>query len=260
MNKKDVYEKLIGDVEDYKGIVYLVCCIGVEYDYDIVSHSIKYYKKLGVDKFLFVLNTENKNSEKLIEVQNILREYSIEEEEVWIGEFEDFSKKERIERIIKKNAAPEDWVVEIDADEFQEYYVDLRKFISYCEKMNYDCVCGNLVDRLTENGELIDINDDTNIWEAFPVKTSLEDLGYANYNKILLRKAYVDTYGGHHHPSDPLSCKICRCNFPVYHFKWRGALLENHKNRLVIFKKLGFIHWKHSKIIIDRYRKNGNFK
>ena len=259
MKKKDVYEKSMGNVKPYQGTIYLICCVGVEYDYDIVSHSIKYYKELGVDEFLFVLNTEDENSEKLIEVQNILKEHGIKEKEVWIGEFEDHTKKDNMERVVYKNTNLEDWVVTIDVDEFHKYYVDLRKFIGYCEKMDYICATGELVDRLTETGEITDINENSDIWKTFPVKTNIRYWNATTYFKVLIRKANVDVSTGHHMAININPARICRINMEVHHFKWRGDVLQKHKDRARIFGKRRDLDWDAAQRIIDRYRKNGNF-
>jgi hypothetical protein len=259
--KKEIYEKIIGDVESYKDNIYLVCCIGVEFDYDIVSHFIKYYKELGVDKFLLILNTVDKNSEKLKYVQNILRKYNIKEEMVWIGDFRDEIKTHNMAQVVSKNTNLEDWVVTVDVDEFQKYYVDLRKFISYCEKKNYHCVMGNFVDRLTKNGKIVDINEDTNIWEVFPIETNMNYWNDTIYTKVLLSKAYAEVSKGHHFlVCDSSSGKYFPSKLEVHHFKWRGSILDKLRCRIEWYKKYGSDRGGADKRTIRRYRNRGTFQ
>jgi hypothetical protein len=229
-------------MEDYQGVIYLVCCIGVEYDYDIVLHFVKHYKEIGVDKFLLILNTEDENSEKLKYVQNILRKYDIKEEVIWIGDFQDTIKTQHMKQVVLDNANLEDWIVIADVDEFQKYYMDLRKLISYCDKMNYNCVMGEFVDRLTESGKIVDINEDINIWEVFPIKTSMKYWNDTEYSKVLLKKAYVEVEEGHHCPVDDKSCSYFPSLLEVHHFKWRGKILDKLKYRIEMYEK--YDHWK----------------
>jgi hypothetical protein len=264
LNKNIIYKKIIGDVKPYRGIIYLVCCIGVEYDYDIVPHTVKYYKELGVDRFLFILNTEDENSERLKYVQNILRKYNIKEEMVWIGEFNDQIKTHNMEQLVMENTNSEDWVVTIDIDEFQKYYMDLRKFISYCEKMNYTCVLGSFIDRLTENGRIVDINEDTNIWETFPTKTNMGRSWNKNtsYLKVLLRKAYVEVTGGHHYPIDLENNKCFPSRMEVHHFKWRSELIKKLKRRIEVFQKhnIPSRRIEVEEKVVKKYRRKGKFQ
>lgn len=258
--KEKIYKKIIGDIEPYQGIIYLVCCIGVEYDYDLITHTIKYYKKLGVDRFLFILNTEDENSEKLKYVQNILREYNIKEETIWIGEWCERIKIERMNQVVADNTSLEDWVVVIDVDEFQKYYIDLRKLISHCEKMNYNYAMGEFVDRLTENGKIVDINEDTNIWETFPVKTNLRCWNKTMYTKVLLKRASVEVYMGHHYPLNTKKYECFPSNLEVHHFKWRGSILSKLEYRIEMCKKYGLWKGGGDKKVIKRYRERGTFR
>jgi hypothetical protein len=262
LNKDILDEKFIDGTNKYEGVVYLICCIGVEYDYDIVSHSIKYYRELGVDRFLFILNTEDENSEKLKYVQNILRKYNIEEEMVWIGEFDDSVKTRNMEQIVLENTDSKDWVITIDVDEFHKYDIDLKKFIFYCEKKNYNCVWGRFVDRLTENGKIVDINEDTNIWDIFPVKTDMRYWNRTSYRKILLRKSYIKVKGGHHFCVDDKKCKYFPYRMEVHHFKWRGELIKKLKRRVELFKKHNLLRFRMAaeQKVITIYKNEGRFR
>jgi hypothetical protein len=79
MKKSDIYKNLTGDIEPYKGKIYLVCCVGVEYDYDIFSHFMNHYKELGVDEFLVIINYLDDQSEKYKSVCNVLKNYNVKE-------------------------------------------------------------------------------------------------------------------------------------------------------------------------------------
>lgn len=258
MKKGDIYNKMIGEVKPYEGTIYLICCVGVEYDYDIFPHFIKYYKDLGVDEFLLILNTEDENSEKLKYVRNILKKYNIKEKMLWVGEFDIKLKTENMSEIILKMTNIEDWVIYVDVDEFQKYPIDLKKFIGYCEKNKYDCVMGEYIDRLTTTGKITSIDEDIDIWKAFPVETNLSEWNLSPYTKVLLAKSHVEVDGGHHNPRFSMSeyYNYFPCKLEVHHFKWKGNLINNAKKRLEVYKRIGIEAWVISKRLIDYYEKH----
>jgi hypothetical protein len=259
MNKRKFINKMIGSLEPYEGKVYLVCCIGVEYDYDIVPHFIKYYKDMGVDEFLFILNTEYENSQRLKYVQNILEEHGIKEKEVWIGEFNDLPKKMKMEKTLDLFTRSGDWILFLDVDELLDCFCNLRSFISYCEKGNYNCLYGELIDRLSLNEKISKINGD-DIFKDFPVERiirarfseeDLKNIKQKEYESITSHKMPLIKKGiclsiGHHIPvPDESSLEICNCEFVVKinHFRYRDNLIKKLEKRCVDFKNQGTSRW-----------------
>ena len=65
---------------------------------------------------------------------------------------------------------------------------------------------------------------------------------------------------GHHGPSDDVleECLYYPSKLNVHHFKWRGNVLENHKNRVNVLKRLNH-YWKWSQKVLDYYEEHGSF-
>lgn len=101
---------IVNKLNPFLGNIYLACCIGVKYDYDITPYFIEYYKDLGVNNFLIILNDSSSNSEKLKVVQQTLRHYNIKEKEIWIGEFSVYEQEKRLTRIKNTYINPEEWM------------------------------------------------------------------------------------------------------------------------------------------------------
>jgi len=237
MNKRDIYDAMVGGIAPYTGIIYLVCCVGVEYDYDILPHFIKYYKDLGVDEFLIILNTIKKKSEKLKLVQNILRKYDIEEKLIWSGYFNEETKINHMRNLVGNRTFHDDWIIYADVDEFSDFVVDLRKLITYCEKKEYNCVQGKLIQHLAKDGKLPDIDDDTNLEEMFPVVSDITKTVYILFHmgKIPLCKSYIKLSGGHHQVMSKVY-NLFPSAIDVHHFKWRKNAIESFKDRIVAYK------------------------
>ncbi len=250
---------ILGDIKSYEGTIYLACCIGVEFDYDIVSHFIKYYKDLGVDEFLIILNTDEKDSEKLRYVKNILRRYDVEEKDIWQGRYLAHDHTTRIRNVIKRCTNEDDWVIIADVDEFNEYPLDLKKFVTYCDKEHCDCVMGEFVDRLTESGKIIEIDRKTDLWKAFPLKVDLREWNTVPYTKVVLNRSYVKTTLGNHGPIDNIDNNL-PYHLNINHFKWRGHVIENQKEREENHRETNIPISIAAKGLQDYYRKYGTFK
>ncbi len=257
MKKQDIYNAMIKNTVPYKGTIYLACCIGVEYDYDLVSHFIKYYKELGIDEFLIVLNTNIPHSERLIEVQNILRKYGIEEKYIWRGEHSYIRQTQTLMELIKKSTEENCWILSIDMDEFQEYFCDLRRFISYMEENDYEYAAGTYVDRVSVSGDILAIDNDTDLFEAFPVKTTLtRDIMYSHRDfvqKIAIHRSYIKlSYAQHSCMEEEKIYKCCPNIIDIHHFKWRGDLIKNTIDRIEMYKN-NHLSYKHLENCLNYY-------
>jgi hypothetical protein len=262
MHENKLYHHIVKDLDPYKGKIYLVCCMGVEYDYDIDNHFIEYYKRLGIDEFLIILNTMSDGSKKLKQVQNILRNHGLEEKEIWVDYFHEHKKIKKMKDLVKDFTEPEDWIVMADSDEFYDYHCNLRKFISYCEKNKYDFAVGEIVDRLSVTGKPLEIYPDMNLFESFPIKSNLTNvISQAPCVKVVLNNSFVDISTGHHGVVSSKNSNVSPYpgKITVNHFKFKGNILENLKRRKSVLEKHGHGWSSFSENLLDYYDKNGTF-
>ncbi len=247
------------DMERYSGKIYLNCCVGVEYDLDLLEYSINYYKELGVDEFFIILNTEDENSFNLKRAMKILDKYPDIHRSIWIGEYYGYIKGEKEKSVVEKVMGEDDWIITTDVDEFFDFPIDLRKLIAICEDQECQVVYGKIVDRISSDYKLKKVDKTKSLWEQFPINAKI-------YNqlksKILLRRKKIDIYhggksGGHHSFVDPMSVKIYPDILKVYHFHWTNTLLGKLEERVEVWKKYGRNDWKSLQEVIDDYKKYG---
>ena len=243
--KKNTYN----NIPKYEGKIYLNCCVGVEYDLDLLEYSINYYKKLGVDELFYILNTTDTDSPNLKKGIKILDKYPDIHRDIWIGKYTSLWKKEKENEIVKDYINEDDWIMTVDVDEFYEFPMNIKSLIILCEEKGYHYIKGKFIDRISKDCKLKPINKNKTLWEQYPVNNNLYYLiknitnGYNfNYNKILLRKNFVELSTGQHEVKDKYKYRRYLQNLDVHHFRWRKGLINKLEERANIKKKykLGF--------------------
>ena len=127
--------------------IYLIVTVGP--DYRLLPKFIEYYKRLGVDEFLVILNTSDQGP------HNILSIYKISTVSSWVSEFSEHTKQQCERQIIEKHCSINDWVLYADLDEFQYYPKGLREHLDICNRYKLDFLEGRLLDRVSRDGSLI---------------------------------------------------------------------------------------------------------
>jgi len=140
------------------------------------------------------------------------------------------------------NKHPNDWWVVADIDEFHLYPNDsLRYVINECEYDGYDIVRGGFIDRIGADGEFIELQDKTSIWEQFPNAGFFRyHMSKANPNKICIMKGRIELTNGQHYANidGQTTWKWQGWNHPlinpnhtvqVHHFKWDKTSIDRVK-------------------------------
>ena len=128
-------------------MINLVSCVSVDYHNLLVPHFLKYYEELGVDKFHFILNVQER-FDNLKELEKLLNRNNIEIY-LWEGEFTTDRKLIELKKIFEKLKG---WIIISDVDEFQDYETDnLKLFFQECDKQNISLVTGILQDRISRS-------------------------------------------------------------------------------------------------------------
>jgi hypothetical protein len=133
-----------------------------------------------------------------------------------------------------KSTHPNDWWVISDDDEFHVYPDSLRSIISNCDRNGWEMVRGGFIDRIGEDGEMVELLDTDDIFEKFPYAGFFRyPLSGANPNKICLVKGNIEITNGQHYAkidghttwrwqgwNHPLIAPIKKISVQVHHFKW----------------------------------------
>jgi len=177
--------------------IYLACCFSLDFDLPLLDHFIKHYISLGIkpENFLFVLNVF-KDKTNLKKGIKILETYNIFPKDIWCYEYESEEKWQRIHMILNKHVTQNDWVVHPDSDEFFQFPYKLSDLTLILDQKNINAAQGFLVDRLTINGEIKNIEKEINLFDQFPSKANLANLiGIAGV-KLMLYKGYLRANNG----------------------------------------------------------------
>jgi hypothetical protein len=266
----------------------LISCIGVEHDLALLPHFLQYYLELGIapSNMHLVLNAERDGSEELDLARSILDAHGVEPAEVWIAPYTSGMMWEKRRDVQRRVAAPSDWVVSADVDEFHEFPIPLPDFLAYCEREGSNCVQGVFIDRLAPGGRLAKVAQDVPIWDQFPIEAdvmctirSAEEgkYWYGTVNIMACRGDVLPSRGGHHPLSDEreVSYLLGRplAEFPgitnptfrfalplrVHHFKWTDTLAAGLQRRLSTpgVSKQGSAY---GRLLLDYFERNGGIE
>lgn len=228
--------------------LYLRANIGVRYDLPLIDHFIKYYKNLGVERFLICLHSLTEDDPNLKSAISILNEHGIEPADIWIGKYRERKKSRRLEGLVE-DLNDDDWILTADADEFQEYPINLIKFIKKCETNNVAAVHGLIVDRIKEDGSIPnELEEGVPILEQFPLECNFQQLKNLSHRKwlpkVTLHKKWVVLTIGNHCIDNP-STEICKSEsfkhyefIKVFHAKWFGEVVEKMDKMYEQFQNL----------------------
>lgn len=139
-----------------------------------------------------------------------------------------------------KSLYPNDWWIVSDDDELQLYWDDISSIIEECEDNGWEFVTGGFIDKIGENGEFPIVNNDTDLWKAFPISSFFRyPLSGACPNKVTLMKGRIEVTSGQHYAkidgqttwrwqgwNHPLRYPINKGFTQVHHFKWDSSCVD----------------------------------
>ena len=203
----------------------LICCIGLDYDTELIPHFCKHYSKYNIYSFHFILNKlkdfEIKDYSKYFSnlpttLPFIGAKLSFEK---WVGEFNSIDKIDKFNRIIKYSN--ESHILLSDIDEFQQHTKSITS--------NY--IWGNLLDRESSDSSPQKVTSE-NIEVQFPITSNRSE--WKNTIKPcvfpkseLLRSSHFITT---EYKNEPL--------IDVHHYRWTNSRLQKSKDRYRIYTKL----------------------
>lgn len=149
---------------------------------------------------------------------------------------------------------PNDWWIVSDDDEFHLYPKDIRSIIRDCDEMGWELVRGGFIDRIGENGTFPKINNDTNIFDQFPIAGFFRyPMSGACPNKVCIMKGHIEITPGQHYAkidgqttwrwqgwNHPLIAPIDEYSVQVHHFKWDSTCIQRIKSVADIKKDYSF--------------------
>ena len=223
----------------------------------LFRHWVRFYKALGCDQFLLVINySEEEDAERIREI--------IQDEKIetmtwdWKGSYSSPEKDKYIDQQMDTlRDLPCEYVVNADMDEFVEFPVLLPDLLVELKSYNNERVVGFFVDRISE--ELKPLEPSKNIFEQAPFNTQITHRlakGYTIKNPIThcsirphrawhIKRKYQTNYPH---------------MVPVYHFKWFTGLKEYMKGRYNHYKSQNIRQFRESKRIYNFISKGRSLK
>jgi hypothetical protein len=172
---------------------------------------------------------------------------------VWLDAGINYGRRiEERSRALAAYAAPEDWVINADVDEFHEYPIDLVDLVDHCERNGFDHVNGELIDRVAADGSL-PMLDERPLGQQFPMEVLLtRNILRGDCRKVALSRASVVLVPGHHRCVGPRvsPCPSEQILVRVHHFKWDFKVLERLRLRIEDIKREGGNWWDESETFL----------
>jgi len=122
----------------------------VNADSDLIEAWLKYYVRLGVDRFHLVVHGTPEDNDRLLAIKD---SYPVIIEDSYGGPFDGDEKKSRLDTVLARYTGQ--WVVLVDSDEFVEFpYRDIPATIRKLDCAHANVMAAPMLQRLTANGSL----------------------------------------------------------------------------------------------------------
>ncbi|WP_416397977.1 hypothetical protein [Allohahella sp. A8] len=242
-------------------MIRLLTCIGVELELVHLPHFLRHYLDLGIlpGNIHILLNTTDAASPRLATAKEILATFGVSDVREWIGDYTSDVMWQQRRSLQLDVVRPGDWVLNADVDEHHHYPAPLTEICSYCQRKDFNSVQGVLVDRLAENGELIEVDSRPELSQQFPVEAEVQlaligcgkHHGVDSTTKLMLHSYNVLPGRGGHNPwrdgeagrflvgarlatFPQTSSPAFRFSYPfrVDHYKWTSTRKATYERRM----------------------------
>lgn len=230
-----VHEKFnsAADVDSYP----IRLCAVIGDNCDMLPHFIDHYRDLGVDEFHIILHAPPDKEDFRAEALRIMQTKGIIPAQIYEGGWNSRISTNLINSL--KTQYPDDWFVVADSDELQIYEKPLRDIINGIRDCGQTYITGSFVDRISEDGAMKAIDDQSSIWEQFPYAgfVSFPLSGAMPYKITACRGDVILSQGQHGvlipESKWPVTGKV---EAQVHHFKWNKNVYDNLVSRQSRFK------------------------
>ncbi|MBC8428568.1 glycosyltransferase family 2 protein [bacterium] len=208
----------------------------------MLKHMLQHYKDF-VDEIYVVVYLSSDKDRVLSEVKEITNDLNIDIHKTSVEEPFNW---ERVTQLYNetKLLKPDDWWIVADDDEFHVYPKPVKTIIEECEEYGYRFVTGAFLDRIGEGGRFRNVNEESDIWNLFPLAGSFRlPISNACPNKVPLVKGHVEITNGQHYVrikgQDTYGDRwkhLYRSPYfiQVHHFKWDMSVTRRLKEVLSI--------------------------
>jgi hypothetical protein len=201
--------------------VHLRACIGVDRDLDLIGHLLEHYRSLGIRHYHLILHTTDARGPALDRARRRVGEGCAGldcDVRTWVtADFRANDYKKRLDEIIR-DLDDEDWVLSVEADEFQVYPDGLQAVLDACTQGGFDCVSGVFVERFPLGPRLETLRVDVPLWQQCP-RTLASRPVLGNVNKVVLHRKAITLTSGNHQAAHGTP-RLHPRTVAVHHFRW----------------------------------------
>jgi hypothetical protein len=212
----------------------------LSYDTSLLPHFFKYYKSLGVTRF--IISIHELVPGLLKKAQAIAKQFDSDVKWIPVSERQILTGIEgnNKEEIREKHVTSQDWIIPADLDEFIQFPAPISQLIGEMDANGATFIKGDFLDRISEDGRLNPTLPEPSIWEQFPLTCKVsQSLIKCWSHKVTLARGDCMLASGHHNVIFPARPHISR-RCIIHHFKWRRGLLTALRRRLAVYKNAGW--------------------
>jgi hypothetical protein len=222
----------------------------VNADSDLIEAWLKYYIRLGVDRFHLVVHGPPEENERLLAIRDA---YPITIEDTYGGPFDSDQKKNRLDAVLTRNT--DQWVVLVDSDEFVEFpYADIRKTIDNLRLASANVLMAPMLQRLKADGGMDTPPVIEDPFAVFPLCS--EDLYERMGSSACISKCplFFCEKGtqledeGNHTPPRGSGTRTSAMRGVTHHFKFRRTVSRRLDSRIH-----SEYQWRHESVVFRDY-------
>lgn len=223
----------------------------------LLAQFIQHYLKWGFTDFHLLVNVMSGSTSLVDQVRDTVKNFP------QVSIFEVYHERRDADvdaghalECQRQRVSPQDWLTSADLDEFHQFPYPLQEIVDRC-LFEADpqplCVYGKLVDRVTGDGSLPELNPLVPVADQFPSSALVTQtiLG-GSCDKIMLQPGGVNLSSGHH---NAYSMRPFLEGRP-HHFKWHAQIFALVRERLEILKAIGYGHWVESERLVRYLEKH----
>jgi hypothetical protein len=222
-------------------------------DYSLLPHFIRHYRELGIDRFYIAADPAIAADVRrgVAHVDAVVRD----DLDV-IDSFQGGAKA--VTQMRREYTGSLEWVLITDLDEFAEFERSLPETTAKAESEGANVVRGLMVDRVSSDGSLPDIRDDTDLWATFPRKCRLTSQlqGSVDYKGVLVRGDLEPTMAHHEFAGEVLSSQMV----VVHHFKWNAQAESRVRTAMEMARVAGISWWPEYLKVLDHLALHGRIR
>ena len=119
-------------------------------DSDLVEAWLRYYMRVGVERFHLVVHGPPEENERLLAVKDA---YPVTIESSYQGAFDSYQKKAHLDAVLARHI--DQWVLLVDSDEFVEFpYANIQETIEELSRAGANVMAAPMLQRITSDGSL----------------------------------------------------------------------------------------------------------